>query len=99
MGNIEEAIRRIDAFVLGNKLEKILNLSSLRLTTEDLELLIPTILGKIPNLQRLNLNGNELRKIPESMVGLNSLQHLSLNNNELEDIGFLENLTQLKNVA
>lgn len=92
----ENIIRiRIEQAVKRNS--KTLNLSRLGLTTADLERWNPIIERKLPRLEELNLNGNQIDSAAPLVVFKN-LKRLNLSNNNLSDIGVLsklKNLTEL----
>jgi Leucine-rich repeat (LRR) protein len=57
---------------------------------------LPESLGKLTNLQSLNLSNNQLVTLPEWFPGLQSLQVLNLSNNRLETLP--ESLVNLNNL-
>ncbi len=58
---------------------------------------LPNSIGKLSNLQKLNLYGNKLKEIPNSIGNLTNLQFLSFRGNKLKEIpNSIGNLTNLQ---
>jgi Leucine-rich repeat (LRR) protein len=62
-----------------------LNLTDLRLKTDELETLIEN-LPRLTNLQLLDLRDNQITVIPDSLSRLTNLQMLDLDNNQITHI-------------
>lgn len=94
---LRENIIRIRIEQAVERKSKTLDLSRLDLTTADLERWNPIIKRKLPRLEELNLNGNQIDNAA-SLVAFKNLKRLNLSNNNLSDIGVLsklKNLTEL----
>ncbi len=91
MKNLEEALRRIEAFSrrtvanFGTRGFYRLNLDGLQLTASDVDKLIP-YLKRLPNLMELGLNHNHLDTLPESVGQLPNLRVLDLHNNYIKSL-------------
>lgn len=76
-----------------------LNLDKLGLTTELLEQLIPKINEELPNLEVLNLEYNNLERLPLYIDNFKALKVLALSHNYIKDLNpafeHLENLEEL----
>ncbi|XP_077167591.1 leucine-rich repeat and WD repeat-containing protein 1 [Paroedura picta] len=74
---------------------KILNLSRLQITTEDLE---PQLFSHLRHLQELDLSDNLLERLPENL-SLPNLRILNCNSNQLEDVTALQQFPQLEELS
>uniref|UniRef100_A0A8D0BW18 Leucine-rich repeat and WD repeat-containing protein 1 n=1 Tax=Salvator merianae TaxID=96440 RepID=A0A8D0BW18_SALMN len=74
---------------------KTLNLSSLQITTEDLE---PQLFSHLRHLQELDLSDNLLERLPDNL-SLPNLRILNCNNNHLEDVTSLQQFPQLEELS
>nr|XP_034995010.1 leucine-rich repeat and WD repeat-containing protein 1 isoform X3 [Zootoca vivipara] len=74
---------------------KILNLSKLQITTEDLE---PQLFSHLRHLQELDLSDNLLERLPDNL-SLPNLRILNCDNNSLEDVTSLKQFPQLEELT
>ncbi|THV59375.1 leucine-rich repeat domain-containing protein, partial [Chryseobacterium candidae] len=103
---LKKVQKQIKECVRGNFLHnrrsepKFLDLSGLGLDSETLEVVMPEIISKLPDLDSLLLDYNELTSLPESIDKLRNLKALRLDENDLtslpESIGNLRNLRELE---
>ena len=84
MTNLEEAKQRI--IKVRERNESKLNLDDLDLTSQNLAQLIPVIEKVLPHLSELDLSGNKLEKLPNSLAHFTHLKRLSLDDNNLDNL-------------
>lgn len=89
-----------DALLIISRIEKsngpILNLSSIGLTDDDLSIIAPIMVAKLPDLQMLNLSDNKLSTLPSKIKDFKSLRALRINKNQFSKIPrVIEELTKL----
>ena len=73
-----------------------LDLSGLGLSSDELQRLMPLIIRKRPGLEKLKLNGNQLKELPEQLGELTNLRELDLSSNKL--VAFPEAVLTLQNL-
>lgn len=96
MGLVENALRKIQD--VKNSGGTVLSLESLRLTSEDMQAIMPAIL-QISQLTELNLNGNTIQSLPDTIGNLTNLVSIDLEDNKIQTLPeTLQNLTNLKNI-
>jgi hypothetical protein len=93
MGAVERAIQRIEETRQNG--DEVLSLNNLRLTAQDLEMLVPRI-ASLPQLEELDLSENSIAAIPDNIAQLSNLQILTLEENDLQNLP--QSLTQLSNL-
>lgn len=76
--------------------EYLVNMVTLSLNKAKLASLPPELLCKLPRLEKLEVNGNNLTQIPPEISKLTKLVYLSAARNKLESIS--ENIAELKNL-
>ncbi len=96
MGDIAKAKRIIN---IAKRTGKLLNLSNLELTGDDIATLLPTIKESMPNLEKLDLGNNRIAELPPEIGGLTNLKELRLAKNELTKVPpEIGNLKALENL-
>ncbi|XP_073318962.1 leucine-rich repeat-containing protein 69 [Pagrus major] len=75
------------------------SLKKLYLFSNQITVVAPEVIGGLHNLVVLNLNHNQIQRLPPEMKSLSRLQHLSVLDNELEEVpaelGHLTRLTEI----
>lgn len=71
---------------LPNDLSGMDSIKTILLINNDIDTILSTTFQNVVNLERLDLRGNSLSTIPETMVSMSSLNHLDLGDNRFEDI-------------
>ncbi|XP_030267239.1 leucine-rich repeat-containing protein 69 isoform X2 [Sparus aurata] len=101
------SLRRLAELHLGNNALKELpavlghleSLKKLYLFSNQITVVAPEVMGGLHNLVVLNLNHNQIQRLPPEIRSLHGLQHLSLLDNQLEEVpaelGQLTSLTEL----
>ncbi|WP_340200877.1 leucine-rich repeat domain-containing protein [Ascidiimonas sp. W6] len=76
-----------------------LSLENIGITSEELSQLVPRVQEEFPNLRILNLSGNNLTSLPESIGNFNNLTELNVQNNPLTNLPLgMVNLPTLTNL-
>ncbi|XP_037549060.1 leucine-rich repeat-containing protein 69 [Nematolebias whitei] len=80
-------------------LNRLKSLKKLYLFSNQIAAVPPGVIGHLENLVVLNLNHNNIQRLPSDIKSLRKLQHLSLQNNKLEElpreVGYLTKLREL----
>ncbi|KAI2703240.1 hypothetical protein CBS147317_4107 [Penicillium roqueforti] len=67
---------------------EIKSLTDLKLANNELQGELSAVIGRLPNLEFLDLRGNTLTKLPKELVGLSSLRTLDVSENKFTSLPF-----------
>ncbi|OQE39255.1 hypothetical protein PENCOP_c007G08502 [Penicillium coprophilum] len=67
---------------------EIKSLTDLKLANNQLQGELTSVIGRLPNLECLDLRGNSLTKLPDELVGLSSLRTLDVSENKFTSLPF-----------
>ncbi|KAJ5373823.1 Leucine rich repeats (2 copies) [Penicillium concentricum] len=67
---------------------EIKSLTDLKLANNQLQGELTAVIGRLPNLEFLDLRGNALTKLPDELVGLSSLRTLDVSENKFTSLPF-----------